>query len=388
MFLETLIGKDTNIKSEATNCPSAQQFMNNISMKIAEDHLATGSSPPTTFLSLSQYILEFFLPYATKEVASINAPMQSCALNPLSTHILKEFLQKFLPFITGMCNASLMQGCLPINQRHAIIMPSLRKVGRAQADVTNYRPMSNLTFISKVVERLVCHQLVSFLENHNLILIPQSAYLRSHSTESEILKIVSDVYMAADRVEVTVLGLLYLSAAFDTDDHDILIDRFQSLFGIHVVVLSWIRFFISERTQTVSYAGQQSHNSRVICKSPARNYTGAVLFLLYTSDILGIAQWHGINAQHSYTDDTQVYFHLKSADIRVLELTSCIVWVNSCMTSNRQKLIADEMQFMILGTHQQLTKINRNLIQLARDYTGLPTFDRHKLMFIYTVFST
>ena len=74
-----------------------------------------------------------------------------------------------LPFITDMCNASLDQGSLPISQRHAIISPRLKKPGADPTDVQNYRPVSNLTFMSKVVEKLVSRQVVAFLERLGLL---------------------------------------------------------------------------------------------------------------------------------------------------------------------------------------------------------------------------
>ena len=67
---------------------------------------------------------------------------------------MKEFLPELLPYLTDLCNSSLIQGCLPVSQRHAIVLPRLKKVGADSADVKNYRPISNLTFMSKVVERL------------------------------------------------------------------------------------------------------------------------------------------------------------------------------------------------------------------------------------------
>ena len=114
--------------------------------------------------------------------------------------------------------------------------------------------------MSKVVERLVCRQLVAYLEEHDLFPRPQSAY---HSTETSILKLACDALLAADLGNVTLLGLLDLSAAFDTVDHDILINRLQSTFG---TVFSWITSFITNRTQTVNFAGQQSTLATVLCR--------------------------------------------------------------------------------------------------------------------------
>jgi len=109
-----------------------------------------------------------------------------------------------------MCNASLQQGCLPLSQHRAVVTPRLKKAGLDEADVKNYRPISNLTFMSKIVERLVCRQLVTFLQKHNLLPTHQSAYRRQHSTETAILKIVSDLFLACDRGQVSLLALLDL----------------------------------------------------------------------------------------------------------------------------------------------------------------------------------
>ena len=131
-------------------------------------------------------------------------------------HVMKEFLPELLPFIVDMCNASLAEGCLPVSQRHAIATPRLKKPGADQKDVKNYRPISNLTFMSKIVEKLVCRQLFAHLELHGPMPGLQSSYRRGHSTETAMLKVISDVLLEADSGQVTLLGLLDLSSAFDT----------------------------------------------------------------------------------------------------------------------------------------------------------------------------
>jgi len=131
--------------------------------------------------------------------------------------------------------------------------------------VKSYRPISNLTFMSKTVERLVCRQLVAFLQRHSLRPSHQSAYRQQHSTETAVLKIVSDLLLACDRGQVTLFALLDLSAAFDTVDHHILLDRLQSAFGIRGSVIDWIQSFITNRSQTVSFAGDVSEITMMFC---------------------------------------------------------------------------------------------------------------------------
>ena len=164
---------------------------------------------------------------------------------------------------------------------------------------------SNLTFMSKIVEQFVCRQLVAHLELHGLMLGLQSAYRRGHSTETAMLKVISDVLLAADSGQVSLLVLLDLSAAFDTVDHNILISRLHHAFGIQGLAQSWIESFIFKRTQAVSFAGNLSSVSLVTCGVPQGSVIGPVLFLLYTADVLVIVRRHSMTG-HSYTDDTQV----------------------------------------------------------------------------------
>ena len=136
--------------------------------------------------------------------------------------------------MTDMCNTSLRQVVLPLGQHHAIVTPHLKKANADPTDSRNFRPISILTFTSKLVERLVCRQLVAFLEREGLLPVYQSTYRKHHSTETAVPKIVSHALLAADRGDVTLLGLLDLSAAFDTVAHGILIDRLHTVFGIRV----------------------------------------------------------------------------------------------------------------------------------------------------------
>ena len=118
--------------------------------------------------NIYQHAFNSFETYNVGEIHKIilSNPMKSCSLDPIPGSILKEILPEILPFITTMCNRSLEEGWLPESQRHATLKPILKKDGLDAKDVKSYRPISNLTFISKLVERLVNLQLTEFLEKH------------------------------------------------------------------------------------------------------------------------------------------------------------------------------------------------------------------------------
>ena len=111
---------------------------------------------------------------------------------------------------------------------------------------------------------------------------------------------------AADSRQVSLIGLLDLSAAFDTVDHDILLCHLELSFGITGAALNWIRSFLSERTQAVTFFGEGSSTRKLTCGVPQGSVLGPLLFILYTADVIRIAGSMGIRV-HSYADDTQLY---------------------------------------------------------------------------------
>ena len=165
--------------------------------------------------------------------------------------------------------------------------------------------------------------------------------------------------------EVTFLSLLDLSAAFDTVDYDILIDRLYHSFGFRDQVLLWITSFITGHTQRVRVGSQYSTYSEVHYGVSQWSVLGPILFLLYTADVLLIAARHGVGA-HSYADDTQLYLHTTADKAVFPRLASCIEDIGLWMSSNRLKLNAKKTQFTCLGTHYQLAKIDSsNLLVMS-----------------------
>jgi len=147
----------------------------------------------------------------------MKSPSKSSSLDPIPAYLLKEMVDSLLPYITALVNASLQQGRLPISQKHVIVTPLLKKPGADTADMANYRPVSNLSFLSKTVERVVAEQRNSYLTNNGLMPPLQSAYRRHHSTEMALLRVMADVFAATDQQRVTLLALLDLSAALCVD---------------------------------------------------------------------------------------------------------------------------------------------------------------------------
>ena len=205
---------------------SASDFLDFLEQKVESVRSDTAGSAPPSFSSTTCTFDSFSL-CSQELVRKVigGAASKSCELDPAPTFLIKEFLEILLPFLTRLCNASLQEGRLPSSQTTAIVTPALKKPSLDPSDMKNYRPISNLSFMSKVVERIVVRQLSEYFTANSLLPKFQSGFRRHHSTESALLRVLSDIFSAMDRGEVSLLALLDVSAAFDTVDHSILLNR-------------------------------------------------------------------------------------------------------------------------------------------------------------------
>jgi len=267
-----------------------------------------------------------------------------------------------------MCTTSLQSGRLPTSQKTAaaIVTPILKKSGLDPNDVKSYRPVSNLTFMSKVVERLVSCQVTEHLHKNGLLPPVQSAYRRGHSTETALLKIVSDITDATDAGKVSLLAMLDMSSAFDTVDFSILLKRLEASYGISGTVLRWMESFGQDRSQAVVFMGLSAADTPLRYGVPQGSVLGPLLFLVYTADIISLATEAGINA-HAYADDIQLYTHGIATQEKEMtdRMVDCIVSIEDWMSSNRLRLNTDKTQVMWFGSRQQLTKLTSSYISIA-----------------------
>ena len=171
-------------------------------------------------------------------------------LHAILTHFQHVFsIDDLIVPITAIINLSMREGVVPPAFKQALGIPLIKKKALYRNEFKNYRPISNLSFLSKILEKIVAKRLNAHIEEQLLSNHVQSAYKRFHIIETALLKIHNDIICNMDNGKVTALTLLDLSAAFDTIDHSTLLERLHGHFGISGTVFHWFKSYISNRQQ-------------------------------------------------------------------------------------------------------------------------------------------
>ena len=180
-----------------------------------------------------------------------------------------------------------------------------------------------------------------------------------------MLQVLSDIYSVIDRGDVALLALLDVSAAFDTVDHSILLERLSTSFGLSGQAYSWFDSYISGRSQSVRLGSTSSPRTPVRFGIPQGSVLGPILYVLYTADVAKIVESLGLRA-HLYADDTQIYGSTSvSRPVELAELLLLVIdRVNNWMSSNRLRLNPDKTEFIWFGTRYQMSKLNPRSISV------------------------
>ena len=291
----------------------------------------------------------------------------SCSLDAIPTPFLKEVVDCVIEDILKIVNRSIQSGVFPDSLKTAVVKPLLKKHNLDPSVLSNYRPISNLPFLGKVLEKIIFHQLDVFLKSNKVHNKFQSGFRKGHSTETALLKVINDLRVAADNKHVSVLLLLDLTAAFDTIDHTILIQRLEHWVGLSGTALSWFHSYLTGRSYFVNLADFESNKHNICSGIPQGSILGPLLFSLYILPLGELISAHGVNF-HFYADDTQLYLSVAPDDPCALDpLLTCVSSIKCWMSENFLKLNEDKTEVLIIGSTAQRESIISRLGNLARE---------------------
>ena len=276
-----------------------------------------------------------FEPISLEEIKKtvLDCTKKSCTLDTLPVGLIRSCLDDIAPFLLKLFNVSFETGTVPDGFKHATVRPLIKKPNADPDILNNYRPVSNVPCLFKSIEKLAASRLHDHLSSFSLYAKCQSAYRKHHSVETALLKVHTDIVTAIDQKKHVILVLLDLSAAFDTLDHKILIERLESRFGVSGIMLNWFRSYLENRTQSVSINGFNSEKSELECGVPQGTVLGPTLFTLYTAPLEDILVKHGCDFM-LFADDTQLYITCKNPSTVKDAIELCIDDIRKWMRDN------------------------------------------------------
>jgi len=332
-FSEFFTNKIKCIKDNLENMPDAD-----ISVKLSDNCHSNFSE----FTLLSED--------SVREII-MKSPSTTCKLDPIPTWLLKKCINELLPVITNIVNYSLRDGHFPHALKCAHITPLIKKPNADREILKNYRPVANLKFLAKTVERASASQIQDYLFHNDLYGKMQSAYRTAHSTETALLRVFNDLLNAVDKGHEAVLVLLDYSAAFDTISHDIFLKRLSQRYGISATALNWFKSYLIDRSQFVTIRDNISVAHTPEEGFPQGSVMGPLCFIMHTSPLEDIIEAHRINRM-LYADDTQNYTIFKRNEhaAAIPKFEKCIKDVKIWSNENGQKLNDDKTEVLHISS--------------------------------------
>ena len=278
-----------------------------------------------------------------------------CENDPFPVKDVKDALniRSVLRVYLSIINMSITQAVFPHSEKLACIKPTYKEKGDSN-DLSSYRPISNLSYLSKLIETVVNEQLCTHLKDISAIPENQSAYRENYSTETTVCAIMNDMTQIIDEGKCGILVMLDLSAAFDTVVHEYLLSDLKSI-GIDGDVYEWFKSYLQNREVTVIISNSRSDKMKLTKGIPQGSVLGPTLFNIYTIELSWILKKHKVQYK-IYADDTQYYFSIATIQDTINKIEELMKDIKNWMVKKKLKLNDDKTECMLFGTQHNLKK--------------------------------
>ena len=260
------------------------------------------------------------------------------------------------PFIndslSSMFNASIISSIFPSDWKLAKIIPIHK--GNEKDELNNYRPISILSSISKVLERLIYNQVYDYLSSNNLLSECQSGFRRFHSTTTSLLEASTEWFTNMDQGKLNSVVFLDLSKAFDTVNHSILLEKL-TCYGFHTDTIKWFSSYLFERKQQCLVNGQLSSPKIIKCGVPQGSILGPLLFLMYINDLPNCLKY---SKPRMFADDTYITTTGNSLTQVINFVNSDLSYISEWLLANKLSLNITKTEHMFIGSDDMLNKIS------------------------------
>ena len=259
-----------------------------------------------------------------------------------------------IQILTILFNKSIDQGIFPSALKLSKIVPIHK--GDSIFEVSNYRPISLLPIFSKILEKLMYSRVIDFITKYNILYTNQFGFQKGMSTEYAINSLLHNIVHSINKDETGFCILLDFAKAFDTVNHEILLDKLQ-YYGIRGTALKWFQSYLLDRMQCTEIGNTQSNLEYVKCGVPQGSILGPLLFLLYINDIVLSSKLFKFTL---FADDTTLFYSLKNAKDAAEIINTELAKISEWLAANKLSLNVDKSKLLVFNNKKRI-KINITL---------------------------
>ena len=279
---------------------------------------------------------------------------RATGLDQISNKVLKLAAPIIYRQLTDLFNLSVRSGVFPVDWKLAKVSP-IYKTGE-RIDPNNYRPISVLSTIARIFEKVMYEQFYDYLSRKNILDPRQSGFRSLHSTVTALLDLTNQWCFNIDRGLINGVLFLDLKKAFDTVDHNLLLIKLEYV-GVRGQTLEWFKSYLSNRSQAVFINGVLSEHEQIKCGVPQGSILGPLLFLIYINDLSSII---GIATTRMYADDTNLTFTACNIPELQEQMSVDIQCLKNWLIANKLTLNVIKTEFMLVGSRQRIATMTEN----------------------------
>jgi hypothetical protein len=355
--LNRMTGRD---KDRTTNRNICSQSYNDFFNTIGQNTVSNLNNVNTLFWKCSQSVYSFsFKPINTDSVYKLLSALGDKSSDDVLgfdsrlLHLAKDVIS---PILSKFFNASLQTNIVPDDWKLSRIAPIYKGKGSLD-DVSNYRPISIISHVAKIMEKIVQAQVTKYLEDYKFITSDQSAYLKRHNTQTSLHRVTDDLLWNINDGLITGMCALDISKCFDTINHDILLQKLK-VYGFDDDVVKWFKSYLAHRGHKTFCNNTYSNINYVNIGVPQGSVLGPLLFLLFVNDI---NNYLGNVTCNMYADDVILYCAAPTLQEVNNNLQNAINSINEWYTNNMLVVNASKSNAMIVTTRQRESHyVNKN----------------------------